>query len=76
MPRTVYNQERQFLLVGFGTTTTYIPSDTKIFIKVFQRILKSIKTFLIQNYLYSNAKKTKTNKTIKKQTNFDLTTDS
>ena len=69
MPRTVYNQEHQFLLVGFGATTTFSPSDTKIFIKVFQRILKSMKTFLIQNYFYSNAKKKKQtkNKTIIKK---------
>ena len=41
------------LLVGSGTATTSSPS--KIFIKVFQCILKSIKTFLIQNC--TNAKK-------------------
>ena len=44
---------------------------------MFQYILKSVVTFLIRNYFYSNAKKnnskTKTNET---RTNFDQTTDS
>ena len=49
--------------------------------KVFQCILKSIETILIQNYFYSNAKKYKQDKKKKKKkkkkgTNFDLTTDS
>ena len=35
------------------------PFKYKIFIKVFQCILKLKKTFLIQNYFYSNAKKYK-----------------
>ena len=63
MPRTVYNQKSNFLLVGSGTTTTYSPSNTEFsFIKVFQYILKSIKTFLFQNYFYNNAKKYKQDK--------------
>ena len=45
----------------------------QIFIKLFQYILKSLKTFLIQSYLYSITKNT--NKTKKTWTNFDLTTD-
>ena len=59
MPRTVYNQESQVLLVGSGATTTYSPSNTKFSLKYFKRILKSIKTFFIRNYCYSNAKKYK-----------------
>ena len=54
VPRTVYNQDSHFLLVGSGTITTYSPSYKKIFNVVFQYILKSIESFLIQNY--SNAK--------------------
>ena len=42
----------------------FIALQIQIFIKVFQCILKSIKTFLIQNYFYSIAKK-HTNKTKK-----------
>ena len=34
------------------------PFKYKIFIEVFQYILKSLETFLIRNYLYSNAKNT------------------
>ena len=33
--------------------------EYKIFIKLFQYILKLIQTFLIQNYFYSNVKKNK-----------------
>ena len=32
------------------------PFKYKIFLKGFQCILKSVKTFLFQNYFYSNAK--------------------
>ena len=62
--------------IGFGTTATLLrlePFKYKVFIKVFQCILKSIKLFFIKNYLYSNAKKYKLDK---KLTNFDLTADS
>ena len=74
MPHTVYNQKSHFLPVGSGTTTTYSPSNTKFSL---QCILKSIKTFLIQSYFYSNIVILKnTKKTKKTGTNFDLTTDS
>ena len=39
-----------------------LPLKYKILIKVFQYILKSIETFLIQNYFYGNAKKYKSDK--------------
>ena len=57
MAFTICNQKIHFLLVGSGTTTTYSLSNTKFSFKVFQCILKSKKTFLIQNYLYGNVKK-------------------
>ena len=58
MLRTVHNQKSHFLPVGSGATIIYRPAfKYKIFIKVFQYILKSIKTFLIQNFFYSDVKK-------------------
>ena len=51
-----------------------MPHTVEIFIKVFPYILKSVETFLIQSYCYSNAKNT--NKTKKNRTSFDLTRNS
>ena len=51
--------------VGSGTAATLLrlePFKYKVFIKVFQCILKSIKLFFIKNYLYSNPKKYKLDK--------------
>ena len=72
MPRTVYNQENHFLLVGSGNNHLQ-PFKYKGVTKVFQHILKLIETFLIQSYFYSNTKKYKHDKTT--GTNFDPTTD-
>ena len=42
-----------FLLISYsGTTAIYSPyKKQKIFIEVFQYVLKSLKTFFIRNYL-------------------------
>ena len=58
---TIYNQKSHFLLAGSGTAITYSPLNTKpkFFTEVFQYILKSLETFLIPNYFYTNAKKYK-----------------
>ena len=55
-----------------------IALQIKIFIKVFQYILKSLQTVLIRNYFDSNTTviPKNTNKTKKAKANFDLTTDS
>ena len=45
-----------------------IALQIQIFIKVFQYILKSIETFLIQNYVYNNTKKYKSDKKQQGQT--------
>ena len=44
--------------------------------KVFQYILKSIETFLIQNYFHSNFKTIQIRQKKKPGTNFAVTTDS
>ena len=46
------------------------PFQYKVFIKLFQYVLKSLETLLIRNYFYSNAKNYKYQKII------DLRTDS
>ena len=51
-----------FLIHCFWDNNHLQPFKYNIFIKVFQCILKSIETFLIQNYYYSNAKKDKKKK--------------
>ena len=50
------------------------PYKYKVFIKVFQYILKLVETFLIRNYFYSNAKKYKQDKN--NRINFNVITDS
>ena len=52
--------KKSFLTRWFWDNNHLQPFKCKIFIKVFQSILKSMKTFLIQNYFYSNAKNYKT----------------
>ena len=56
---------KKSLLTSWFWDNNYLqPFKYIVFIKVFQYILKSIETFLIQNYFYSNAKKiNKTKKT-------------
>ena len=61
MPRTVYNQKSNFLLVGSGIKTIYSPSNKKVFVKVLQ--------YLKINRNFSNSKLDKKNRK-----NFDLTT--
>ena len=60
MPSSVSSQKSQKIVLGQQPLIAL--KKYKIFIKVFQCILKSRKIFLIQNYFYNNAKKYKQDK--------------